>query len=146
MASPWPTPTTAPVGARKMVDQAGFTVNYTYDSLGRLSALTDGTGATIIAYTYNNLGQLAREDKGNGTYTTFQYDADGNVLHLVNYSPTGTVDSRFDYTYNALGEQTSMATLDGTWTYGYDATGQLTTAVFASTNPAIPKPEPGLQL
>ena len=24
-------------------------------------------------------GQLAREDNGNGTYTTYEYDADGNV-------------------------------------------------------------------
>ena len=82
MASSWRTPTTAPAGARKWSDQAGFTVNYAYNPLGLLSTLTDGTGATIIAYTYNNLGQLAREDKGNGTYTTFQYDADGNVLQL----------------------------------------------------------------
>ena len=122
----------------KMVDQAGFTVNYAYNSLGFLTALTDGTGASIIAYTHNNLGQLTREDKGNGTYTTFQYDADGNLLHLINYSPAGIVQSRFDYTYDTLGQETSMATLDGTWTYGYDAIGQLTTAAFASTNPAIP--------
>ena len=31
-----------------------------------------------------------------------------------------------------------MATLDGTWTYGYDTIGELTSAVFVSTNPAIP--------
>jgi RHS repeat-associated protein len=121
----------------QMVDQSGFTVNYAYNSLGLLSTLTDGTGATIIAYTYGSLGELAREDKGNGTYTTYQYDANGNVLHLVNYSPSGTVDSRFDYTYNALGERTTMTTLDGKWTYGYDQVGQLTSAVFASTNPAV---------
>ena len=30
------------------------------------------------------------------------------------------------------------ATLDGTWTYTYDADGQLTHAVFASTNPSVP--------
>src|SRR5208337_3814050 len=40
--------------------------------------------------------------------------------------------------YNALGQRTGMATLDGTWTYGYDAIGELSTAAFASTNPAIP--------
>ena len=124
----------------KMVDQSGFTVEYTYDPLGRLSTLADGTLDVYndIAYSYNNLGQLAREDKGNGTYTTYQYDADGNLQHLINYSPTNVVDSEFDYTYNALNQQTSMATLDGTWTYGYDKVGQLATAVFVSTNPAIP--------
>src|SRR6185312_10150476 len=52
--------------------------------------------------------------------------------------PGGTVNSRFDYTYNALGLETTEATIDGTWTYSYDADGQLVHAVFASTNPSIP--------
>jgi len=25
------------------------------------------------------------------------------VLHLINYAPDGSINSRFDYTYNALG-------------------------------------------
>ena len=61
----------------------------------------------------------------------YQYDADGNLLHLVNYAGGTTVDSSFDYTYNALGQTATMATLDGTWTYSYDADGELTNATFA---------------
>jgi RHS repeat-associated protein len=127
----------------QMVEKSGSTitntVNYAYNTLGQLAKLTDGTGALVIAYTYNNLGQLIREDKGDGTSTKYQYDADGNVLHLINFAADGTtVDSRFDYTYNTLREETSEATIDGTWTYSYDTTGQLIHAVFASTNPAIP--------
>ncbi|MFI5460129.1 MAG: RHS repeat-associated core domain-containing protein [Isosphaerales bacterium] len=126
----------------QMVEKSGATVsntvNYAYNTLGQLARLTDGIGALVISYTYNNLGQLILENKGDGTSTTYVYDADGNVLHLVNYAADGiTVDSRFDYTYNTLGEDTSMATIDGTWTYAYDTTGQLVHAVFASTNPAI---------
>ena len=137
----------APRWSRSRARRSRNTVNYTYNSLGQLAKLTDGTGALIISYTYNNLGQLTREDKGDGTSTTYTYDADGNVLDLVNYAADGTtVDSRFDYTYNALGEETSMATVDGTWTYSYDTTGQLVHAVFASTNPAIPEPGPDLRL
>ena len=49
------------------------------------------------------------------------------------------------YTYNALGQVTTMATLDGTWTYSYDTVGQLTSAVFASTD-ADPQPGPDLRL
>ena len=127
----------------QMVEKSGSTVNntvnYAYNALGQLAKLTDGTGATVISYTYNNLGQLTREDKGDGTSTTYVYDADGNVMHLINYAADGTtVDSRFDYAYNTLGEETSMATVDGTWTYAYDTTGQLVHAVFASTNSSIP--------
>ena len=90
-----------------MVDQTGFTVNYAYDAVGRLSQLTDGSGNVIVTYTYDADGRLSQKTNGNGTYTTYQYDADGNVLHLINYAPGGAVNSRFDYTYNALGLETT---------------------------------------
>jgi RHS repeat-associated protein len=121
-----------------MVDQTGYTVDYNYYALGQLAGLTDGSGNTIVTYTCDVLGRLSRQDNGNATYTTYAYDAVGNLLHLVNYAPDGTVNSRFDYTYNSLREETSEGTLDGTWTYTYDAIGELTHAVFASTNPSMP--------
>ncbi len=121
-----------------MVDQTGFTVNYAYDAVGRLSDLTDANGNLIVTYTYDADGRLSEQTDGNGTYTTYQYDADGNILHLVNYAPGGTINSRFDYTYNLLGLETSEATLYGTWTYTYDVDGQLIGAVFASTNSTVP--------
>jgi RHS repeat-associated protein len=120
----------------QMVDQTGFTVNYAYDAAGRLASLTDGSGAPIIRYSFDAAGRLRREDKGNGTATTYEYDSAGEMLSLVNLAPDGSVNSRFDYTYDALGQQTSMTTLDGQWTYTYDAIGELTHAVFASNDPA----------
>ena len=42
---------------------------------------------------------------GNGTYTTYAYDADGRILDLINYAPDGTVLSRFDYTYDSRGRE-----------------------------------------
>ena len=121
----------------KMVDQTGFAVKYAYDAAGRLHQLTDAGGNSIVIYTYDAAGNLSRKDNGNGTYTSYQYDAAGNVLHLVNLAPDGSVNSRFDYTYNSLCQETTEITIDGTWTYSYDGTGQLTHAVFASINPAI---------
>jgi RHS repeat-associated protein len=121
-----------------MVDQTGYTVNYNYNALGQLAGLTDGSGNTIVTYSYDSVGRLGRQDNGNGTYTTYAYDADGNVLHLVNYAPDGAVNSRFDYTYDSLGQQITEATLDGTWAYSYDAIGELVHAVFVSINPSLP--------
>ncbi len=123
------------VGRRtQMVDQTGFTVNYTYDALGNLSTLTDGSGGLIVQYTYDILGRLSREDHGNGTYVTYAYDAAGELLRLINYAPDGSVNSRFDYTYDSLGRRITEGTIDGAWAYTYDAIGQLTHAVFTSTN------------
>ena len=53
-------------------------------------------------------------------------DAAGHLLHLVNYSSGGSINSRFDYTYDATGRRTAVTNLNGTWNYGYDANGQLT--------------------
>jgi RHS repeat-associated protein len=119
----------------QMSDQTNFIVNYSYDATGRLAGLTDGLGHSIVAYTYYATGQLQRKDNGNHTYTTYQYDLAGQLLHLVNFAPDNSVSSRFDCTYDLLGHVATATTLDGMWTYTYDAAGRLTHAVFASNNP-----------
>ena len=91
-----------------MVDQDGYTVNYTYDTRSRLSTLTDGNGGLIVRYTYDAVGRLSRKDNGNGTHATYGYDAAGNLLHLVNYTPVNSVNSQYDYTYDSLGRQVTM--------------------------------------
>ncbi len=112
----------------KSVDQSGYTVNYKYDALGRLAELTDGAGNRIVQYTYDSTGDLKTKVNGNGTSTTYGYDASGNLSSVINYQPDGkTVNSSFAYQYNALGEVTLMTDAAGNQTsYGYDAIGQLT--------------------
>jgi RHS repeat-associated protein len=122
----------------QMRDQDNFITSYSYDAAGRLHQLTDGNGANVDTYTYDAAGRLSREDKGNGTYTTYQYDLAGQLLHLINYLPGGTVSTRFDYTYDSRGRRVTENTIDGLWTYSYDDTGQLTHAVLNSTNPQVP--------
>lgn len=126
-------------GRRSQIVDAtsGFTVNYNYDTVGRLQSLTDFDGATLVTYHYDAVGRLSEQDNANGTYSTYAYDAASDLLHLVNYGPGAVVQSHFDYTYDAVNQRTSEGTIDGDWNYTYDATGQLTHAVFASTNPAI---------
>jgi RHS repeat-associated protein len=115
------------VGQRtQSVDQDGFTVNYVYDAIGRLSELRDGGNALIVHYTYDAEGRLVRKDNGNSTFTTYAYDADNRLTSLVNSAPGGTVNSRFDYAYDADSNLISETTTGGTTTYGYDALGQLT--------------------
>ena len=114
------------------------TVIYTYNTLGQLTKLTDGSNNLIVSYTYNNVGELAREDNADGTYSTDAYDPDGHLLALVNYAANGSIDSSFTYTYNALGQVTTLATKDGTWTYSYDNASELVHAALSSTNPGIP--------
>ncbi|WP_341348910.1 RHS repeat-associated core domain-containing protein [Syntrophorhabdus aromaticivorans] len=118
-------------------DELGHRQDYHYNQIGQLQSVTDESSTTIAGYTYDAAGKLTRKDLGNGVYTTYGYDAAGRLLHLVNYRADGTVLSRFDYTYNSRGMRTSMTTMDGTWSYTYDDIGELTHAVFTSTNPLI---------
>ena len=109
------------------MNQTGFTTNYRYDAIGRLAELTDASGAAIVTYTYDAAGRLSSEEKGNGTWNkTYAYDKDGNLVQQVDDAPDGSVNSRFDNTYDADGRMISQSTLDGTTTYSYDADGQLT--------------------
>ncbi|WP_166362084.1 calcium-binding protein [Pseudomonas akapageensis] len=110
----------------QMVDQAGHVTHYSYNADGQLAELTDGAGNLIARYSYDNTGHLARGDNGNGTYTSYQYDAAGQLTHLVNFKADGTVNSRFDYSYDVMGRRTDVSTLDGNTHYDYDAIGQLT--------------------
>jgi RHS repeat-associated protein len=113
----------------KFVANDGYTVNYSYDAVGRLKSLTDGAGQNIISYDYDSAGRLTKETNGNGTYTTYEYDSQSQLTRLINYQVNNTVNSRFEYAYDNLGRRTSMTTLEGTFQYGYDAIGQLTSVV-----------------
>ena len=121
-----------------MVDQTGYTLNYRYTPAGELSELTDSSNNPIVTYTYDADGRMMEQDNANGTSTTYQYDAAGNVMHLINFAADHSIASRFDYSYDLLGQVISIGTLDGAWTYSYDAAGQLIRAIFSSTNPGIP--------
>jgi RHS repeat-associated protein len=127
------------VGQRtQSVDQTGFTVNYSYDPVGRLSKLTDGSGNLIVQYTYDSAGNLIQKDVGNGTRTVYTYDKANAVLSITNYGPDHVTVNSFDsYTYDALGNVLTDTNQDGEWVYSYDADGQLIQAVFTpnSTNP-----------
>jgi RHS repeat-associated protein len=112
----------------QIIDQTGFTVNYGYDPVGRLSNLTDTNGNLIESYAYDPNGNLASETKGNGTSTTYNYNADGDVTGITNVAPGGAANSQMAYDYNAVGEVTSMLTGGVTTAYEYDADGELVSA------------------
>ena len=120
-----------------MLDQLGHRTDYHYDSSGRLQSLSDESSTEIIRYFYDAAGRLAGKKTANGNYSTNIFDDAGQLLRLVNYKNDGSINSRFDYSYDSRARRKTMQTLDGGWTYGYDDLGQLTNAVFASSNLSV---------
>ncbi|MBI3071810.1 MAG: RHS repeat protein, partial [Deltaproteobacteria bacterium] len=104
-----------------------FSVTHTRDSLGRItrkSETVNGAAATLD-YAYDSAGRLA--SGGGGMYT---YDGNGNRLPGV-YDDQDRLLSfgTATYTYNANGDLSSKTNPTGTTSYTYDALGNLTSAV-----------------
>jgi RHS repeat-associated protein len=119
-----------------MTDQDGNQQFYSYDTAGRLQTLANGDGRLVL-YSYDTAGNLIGEDNGNGTSTTYAYDNAGRLTEIVNLAPDASINSRYIYEYDAAGNRIAMKTSDGDWSYGYDASGQLTSANFVSARSDI---------
>ncbi len=122
----------------KSTDQDGHVLNYFYDTAGRLVRMTDAAGEPVVDYEYDAAGRLVGKTLGNGVHTTYDYNAVGQIINLVNRRPDETVLSRFEYTYDDAGRRVAMETHYGLWTYQYDVAGQLARAVLVSTDTDVP--------
>ena len=138
------------------------TIAYSYDVLGRVASRS--INDEPLSLTYDALGRVAQEVNTLGTFG-YGYDGTSGRLATVTY-PNGqtsayaylpasqdhrlqtihhrladlTTLSRFDYTYDALGniltwQQQAGTAAAGRWAYGYDRVDQLTSAVKATTDP-----------
>jgi YD repeat-containing protein len=95
---------------------------YQYDSLSRLNIEQTMNGATVVATrtrTYDAVGNLVTLVDGTGT-TTYSYDADDRLVSAS--GPAGTTS----YTYNGRGALTLVTGPGGTSQYTYDDLDRLT--------------------
>ena len=89
---------------------------YTYDAFGRVASQTDGRGGTT-SFTYDNADRLLTTSFSDGTPTvTNTYDANGNQKTVA--SATGTITNTHDQ-QNRLVSTVNTAG-GGTTGYGYD--------------------------
>jgi YD repeat-containing protein len=123
----------------------GTSTTYAYDGNGNCLSIVNyapgGTVSSRLDYTYDAEGRPVSQTLASGTWT-YQYDADGQLVHAVFASTDPAVPSEdLTYQYDAAGNrvkviQNGAATdyvsngLDeylsaGTTTYAYDADGRL---------------------
>ncbi|MEV7523613.1 SpvB/TcaC N-terminal domain-containing protein [Streptomyces sp. NPDC091371] len=120
----------------------GEVLTYDYDSggqVGRATGSKNGTGYTYLdRVDYDKFGQKILQQTGNGVRTTYAYDAEDRRLGaLKSVAPGGTAFQNLGYTYDKIGNITSLANnapqggdIGGpsSQTYGYDDQYRLTSA------------------
>ena len=74
----------------------GYTINYTYDALGRCTMVSDPAIGTKT-HTYNNAGDIETETDGNYITTHYTYDKFGRIIDKL------TNMGSISYTYNNSG-------------------------------------------
>ena len=119
-------------GRRATVSDGSYTVQYRYDALGRLDELLqlDDTpsgvlGIRLVDYTYNAFSQIVTETRGNGSTTTYTYDAGERVSTITHRDAANAITGFFNYTYDALDRVKTVTDATGTTTYSYDLSGHL---------------------
>ena len=107
---------------------------YEYDSLGRLSRMTDGDGNLYVENAYDPVtGWLVTQTYGNGTVISNAYDILGRTIgiyHGRTSSPSEPPIAFFEYAYDAEGRRISQTTAEGVERYTYDTVGQLTDVIY----------------
>ena len=89
-----------------LTDASGKPVFYEYDWRGNLSAVKDGNGETLAAYAHTPGGRLKEIRHGNGLCTRYEYDTDGNMIHLHFQRENGETISDLWYEYDLNGNRT----------------------------------------
>ncbi len=127
----------------RQIGSSANTQTQAFDTLGRLTTLTNPLGA--FTYTYDgNTGRPTSLLYPNGQQTTWSYYdnvGDHRLRELHNKRPGGATLSRFEYTYDKAGNiltwlQQQDSDPPKVYELGYDAADQLTAAVLKATVPA----------
>ena len=121
-------------GRVKTVKNGSHSENYTYDTWGNVTKVTENSSQSGKIYAYDAQGQLIREyDPDKKLWFGYKYDAGGNLTEVRSYPAAengdpegeGTVIMSFAYG-SAWKDQLTTMTMEGTTrNFTYDANGSL---------------------
>lgn len=98
---------------------------FTYDSLSRLTSITDGK-AQKTSYGYDSLDRLRSATYADGTITRYEYDKDGNQTQITERDAANVILRTTNLGYDRISRPTKRALPEDTITLGYDAASNLT--------------------
>ncbi|MDD3793571.1 MAG: DUF6531 domain-containing protein [Candidatus Gracilibacteria bacterium] len=121
----------------KKIDGNGTIINYIYDSQNRLIEKNIINGENVIGITkenfeYDSLGRLTKTTNNEGSETLFSYDSLNRLISETqsphpNPLPEGEGIKTINYTYDSLGNKTSISIDGKTTSYKYDSNSRLET-------------------
>ena len=129
------------LGSRQIGGSAR-TETQAFDALGRLTTLTNPLGN--FSYIYDGVTRRPLSvTYPNGQQTSYGYlgnAGDHRLQEIWNKKPDGSTLSKFDYTYDAVGNiltwrQQAGSSAAQVYQLGYDDAGQLTSAILQNTDP-----------
>jgi RHS repeat-associated protein len=118
---------------------ATYETQYQYDELGNLTQMTNPE-QDVYTYEYDSLFGITEAVYPDSTEQHFSYDAVGNLIERVDQNGTAITytydavsrlmeidyqDQSVSFTYNQVGQRTSMVTPDVTTYYQYDERNRL---------------------
>jgi RHS repeat-associated protein len=105
-------------------------VSYRYDQAHRVKEIEkDGS---IAAYTYDHASNRLQMIYPNETIADYVYDAENRLVRLENKTSSGEPISTYAYTYDQVGNRTTMETLNGVDQYAYDRLNRLLGVQYAN--------------
>ena len=91
----------------KSITHNGFSYNYEYDVWGNPTSVKVGE-QSLVSYTYDSDNQtrdrINRITYGNGDYTDYSYNDNGNIEAIKSYSPNGSLVADYEYCYDGNGQ------------------------------------------
>jgi RHS repeat-associated protein len=106
-----------------VTDSKGNETSYTWDKSSRMKTVSfDGN---TLTYEYDANGNRESIAYDGGVREDYSYDKNNRLLTLINSRPDGSEISRYSYTYDLAGRQTTKTDSYGTSGYTYDAVGRI---------------------
>ncbi len=94
----------------KSITHNGFSYNYEYDVWGNVTSVKVGN-QPLVSYNYDsneNRNRINKITYGNGDYTEYTFNGDGNISTIKSCESVGTVKSNYQYTYSTDGSLSAV--------------------------------------
>jgi RHS repeat-associated protein len=118
----------------QMTTPDGRTISYAYNNINRLTGILSSPGLYNFQFSYDLSGRRTGLSYPNGVTTNYSYSPSGYLMELVAQKLQQNPINSFSYTYDGMGNRTSMTDLSGVHNYTYGNIYQLIQA----THPNMP--------